>query len=221
MTNQIVYKMKSIIKANLYFFIPLVLLWLLLFIAIFIVEKTALHLMLNSFHTNGLDVFFRFYTEVGGFLPFVVAAGLLFYKFGAAIMVLVTQLLVSVPVQVLKRTIDADRPKLFFEKLQLAFPQVEGVHLHANHSFPSGHTAAAFALFLCLTVLVSKRAYKFLFFLLAVGAGFSRIYLSQHFAADVLAGSVVGVLVSYLYLTYHQKISVSWFDKSLLSWAGK
>jgi membrane-associated phospholipid phosphatase len=35
-----------------------------------------------------------------------------------------------------------------------------------------------------------------LFFLLAIACGYSRLYLGQHFFADVYAGSIVGTLLS-------------------------
>jgi membrane-associated phospholipid phosphatase len=37
-----------------------------------------------------------------------------------------------------------------------------------------------------------------LFLILAVAVGFSRIYLSQHFLPDVLAGSLIGVAGGWL-----------------------
>ena len=50
------------------------------------------------------------------------------------------------------------------------------------------------------TVLVKNKNWGFAFALTAVAAGFSRIYLAQHFLADVIAGSVVGVVVTMLIL---------------------
>ena len=60
----------------------------------------------------------------------------------------------------------------------------------SDHSFPSGHTAAAFAaafaLFLC-----HKRAGSAAL-ILAVLMGFSRLYLFVHFPSDVIAGALLG-----------------------------
>lgn len=209
--------MKEIIKSNVPFLLPTFLFWLLLFVAVYCFDKADLHLQINAFHSMFFDKFFKLYTEVGGWFPFVVAVGLLFYRFGAAVLIVASQLAATIPVQVLKRTIDADRPKLFFEKIAVDLPQVEGVDLHNTHSFPSGHTAAAFALFFCLSVLASRPLYKILFFILSLLVAFSRVYLSQHFTLDVVVGSIIGVLASMLYYYYHKKMNVSWFKKSLLS----
>jgi membrane-associated phospholipid phosphatase len=116
-----------------------------------------------------------------------------------------------------KYYIKEDRPKLFFEKLKQPLHEIQGVSMHSINSFPSGHTASAFALFLCLCFITQRDWLKFLFFIMAFVTGFSRIYLSQHFALDVLVGSLIGIVVTYTYAVFHQKIKVSWFDKSLIS----
>lgn len=71
--------------------------------------------------------------------------------------------------------------------------QVAGVDLHSSMSFPSGHTTAAFAIFLSLAILLQNKKMGLLCFLLAIVTGYSRIYLSQHFPIDVLIGSGIGV----------------------------
>jgi membrane-associated phospholipid phosphatase len=71
--------------------------------------------------------------------------------------------------------------------------------LHAN-SFPSGHATGAFSLYCFLSLSMPAR-YRFLgalFFLLALGTGYARMYLAAHFFADVYAGSIIGTLVALL-----------------------
>jgi membrane-associated phospholipid phosphatase len=65
-------------------------------------------------------------------------------------------------------------------------------------SFPSGHTMGAFGFFLLLNYFIPKKNpyLSVLLFMLALSCGYSRIYLGQHFFADVLAGSITGVVVS-------------------------
>lgn len=85
------------------------------------------------------------------------------------------------------------RPKKIFEEIgELRY--VEGVENWSYYSFPSGHTTTAFATFFTLSVLTDKPALKLLFFIIAVLTSFSRVYLSQHFYEDVIAGSVCGIL---------------------------
>ena len=66
----------------------------------------------------------------------------------------------------------------------------------SDHSFPSGHTAAAFAaafaLFLC-----HKRAGSAAL-ILAVLMGFSRLYLFVHFPSDVIAGALLGLSFGFI-----------------------
>lgn len=71
------------------------------------------------------------------------------------------------------------------------------------HSFPSGHTLGAFAFFLLLSLFLpkSQKAWSILFFFLALGCGYSRMYLGQHFFKDVYAGSIFGVfIIAFIYL---------------------
>lgn len=62
-----------------------------------------------------------------------------------------------------------------------------------DYSFPSGHTAAAFA---ATTALFFDRK-KYLWIpalILAVLTGFSRLYLYVHYPTDVLGGIIIGIL---------------------------
>jgi undecaprenyl-diphosphatase len=63
----------------------------------------------------------------------------------------------------------------------------------STYSFPSGHSATAFA---CATVLASLAPrWRLPFFVLAALIALSRLYNGVHYPTDVLAGSALGVLV--------------------------
>ena len=67
-----------------------------------------------------------------------------------------------------------------------------------THSFPSGHTATAFA---GATVLSSfAPRYRLVFYALACLIGFSRLYNGVHYPTDVLAGAVLGTATALLLL---------------------
>jgi undecaprenyl-diphosphatase len=67
-----------------------------------------------------------------------------------------------------------------------------------THSFPSGHSATSFA---CATVLAAYAPrWRVVFFVLAALIALSRVYNGMHYPTDVLAGSVLGVLVGLLVL---------------------
>ena len=83
------------------------------------------------------------------------------------------------------------------------------------NSFPSGHTACAFAIYFCLSMMVKNNWLKFFFFFLALLTAFTRVYLSQHFFMDVYGGSLVGAfsaLVAYLIVL---RIKKNWVEQPL------
>ncbi|GHT32197.1 hypothetical protein FACS189434_03410 [Bacteroidia bacterium] len=165
------------------------------------------------------DIFFKYITELGSWLPFVIVAGLLFYKLGDALFVLLPQLLLGIVVRIIKVNVAAPRPSLYFSTHfpDVALHQVDGVALHHTNSFPSGHTATVFSLMLCLTLIFNKKSWLApIFFVLAVLAAYSRIYLSQHFAEDVLAGSLAGVLITMLVFWLYQRKFYAWENKSVV-----
>jgi membrane-associated phospholipid phosphatase len=84
---------------------------------------------------------------------------------------------------------------------------VEGVVPYsAMTSFPSGHTMSAFALAIGLVYLFKLNRGLWIFPLVgAVIVGISRVYLVQHFLKDVLAGSLLGVLIGLIIVWLHQR----------------
>lgn len=209
--------MWKLIKDNKFFFSILLVFWMLCLVLLFSKTKAELHMLLNSNHSKFFDDFFFYLTELGAWFPFVVAVLLLFYRFGAALIVLVPQLLVALPIYAIKQFYDAPRPIAFFVQEQFVKLEVVGVDYHGTNSFPSGHTTSAFALFLSLAVLFKHPLLKLLFVFLAIGVGYSRIYLSQHFAGDVFGGSIIGSLFCFVYIYMQQKYARPWMDKSLLT----
>ena len=197
-----------------------------LLVVIVCTDQAALHRLLTLDYlahfspamVAAQDLFFKYATELGASVPFVVAAGLLFYKVGDALLVLLAQGATALLVYPVKVLVGAPRPSLFFATYypDVVLHQVDGVTLHAVNSFPSGHTAAAFSLMLCLTLICRKKPWAApLFLLLAVVAGWSRIYLSQHFAEDVCAGAVVGVVATLLVVWLGSRRQYAWAQCSL------
>jgi undecaprenyl-diphosphatase len=75
-----------------------------------------------------------------------------------------------------------------------------------SHSFPSGHTATAFAGAMMLSYLVPRAAPAF--FTLAAAIAYSRLYVGVHFPLDVVGGAVIGVATALLLLAVARRRSV-------------
>jgi membrane-associated phospholipid phosphatase len=181
-------------------------------------EKADLHLYLSTPHTAFGDVFFKYFTKIGGSFPFIVAGLLLFYKYRATIFIMVSGAFASIFVHTFKRIYNMPRPKTFFAQNfpNIALPQVEGIHLHSTHSFPSGHSTAAFSFFLCLALMTKNKTLQFFYCIAAILAAYSRIYLHQHFASDVLVGAIIGGISTTLcYIFIFNKYKMAWANGSL------
>lgn len=76
----------------------------------------------------------------------------------------------------------------------------EGVKLLISHiadsAFPSKHTAVAFVL--ALGVFLEKKRLGIWLLVLALLIGLSRIVVGAHYPADILAGMLIGICVSFL-----------------------
>lgn len=159
-----------------------------------------LHLAINRYHHPFSDVFFRYFTHVGdGIFAILVLVVVLFRNVRQALILLMAYILSSGIAQGLKRLIfdEEKRPGFFLSDLD-HFHQVEGVVLHHNNSFPSGHATSAFALFCVLALLTQNKLMQILLFTCAALASFSRVYISQHFMADVYTGMIIGTLSAVL-----------------------
>lgn len=210
--------MKTILKANKAFFIPYAFFLVVGTVLIIVNTKAETHLEFNSFHNSFADVLMYYATYLGhGYMPVFVGIILLFIRFRWLIIMALSNIISALVTQLLKHTLFADivRPKKYFEGLhELYF--VPNVENHLYNSFPSGHTTCAFALYLSLALCVKNRGLKLLFFVLAIFASYSRIYLSQHFLEDVYAGSLIGTITTLLVFIFMQKRSAAWLESSLL-----
>lgn len=76
-----------------------------------------------------------------------------------------------------------------------------------SYSFPSGHSASAFAVAGVLSYYFKK--YSVCFYSLAVLIAFSRIYLYVHYPSDVAGGIILGLLCSRFAIFVAEKIKFS------------
>jgi membrane-associated phospholipid phosphatase len=78
------------------------------------------------------------------------------------------------------------------------------------HSFPSGHTAAAFGFFGVLAF--ARRRAAWLFLGVPTAIAWSRVYIGAHHLSDVLAGSVVGLFGAWITWTRVGPLVARWLD---------
>jgi membrane-associated phospholipid phosphatase len=178
-------------------------------------------LLFNALHTPFFDQLFKYTTQMAEapMLLLIVIVAVRF-SYGKGVLLGLNALLVFGVTALLKNVAFGDqvRPSVFFEgKEQLNF--VQGVEIYRYHSFPSGHTSSAFALFFLMSILIKDKKWAPLFFTLALMVGVSRVYLLEHFFRDVYVGSAVGVLcTSAFYLIFANSRfynNLTWKDKAL------
>lgn len=253
--------MKSLFKQNAVFLTLSLLLALSLGLALIYIPKDELHLLLCDRHTHARDIFYRYYTTLAEWLPYVICVALLlFTKIGHGVFASTAMLLSTLLTQVCKHIVNAPRPVTWFtEHFQdIQLPLVDGVHMNLWYSFPSGHTTSFFAMTLAVCILITKNlsakrsnseavyqhcglsalavyqrnghiaersysdsgltalAVQLLLFIAATLGAYSRIYLSQHFAMDVFAGLLVGILSTLAaYAIFYRFQDKKWYNYRL------
>ena len=187
-------------------------LYLLLLVAggilVLVIPKAEIHLFINQYHNHFFDFFFRNLTWLGSGWAVAVLFILLLFKYKrVAVIYLVGNLLITLIVQGLKHLVfnDVLRPAAYFQGIHPLF-LAPGESMHMHNSFPSGHSATAFGIFVILIYLTKNPWGKFAWLTLALIIAFSRVYLSQHFLIDTLVGSFIGTIgmgfTIYLFVRY-------------------
>ncbi|MBK7308824.1 MAG: phosphatase PAP2 family protein [Chitinophagaceae bacterium] len=128
--------------------------------------KEAAFISLNSYHPFYLNVFFINYTFMGDGIFAVCLTALMFFYFKrkqAGFALLYSFLISGLAAQLLKNLFNSPRPKLYFEAgTYLNF--IDGVTLSGSSSFPSGHTATAFAIAGVLVLMMKNKTGNCLFY---------------------------------------------------------
>lgn len=145
---------------------------------------------------DGLAIFVHY----GLYFAVVIAAVLILYvvKQKKEVFVMLNSLaLCSLLVYGTKLIIQRERPDVIFD-----------LPLMDEFSFPSGHTAIAFAIASTMSYFTKRRT-DIVLFILAVLVGMSRIYLQAHYLTDVIAGALIGIFSSWIIRKY-QKVILTW-----------
>lgn len=188
-------------------------------VAVVLMDKLVLHAVINAYHAPLLDGFFGTVTHLAdGVVPTVLALSLLFFRDVRSFLMMGLGCGVgAIVVQLLKRQVfpHMHRPAMFREELG-DMDWVSGIDLHNHFSFPSGHATAAFGMCLALAVVSGRRRWGAVLAVAASVLAFSRVYLSQHFLEDAIAGAVLGTGASLL---VYRWLYVSPFSRK--AWLGR
>jgi len=182
---------------NRYYFLGFVLFIVAGFFFACCTSKDSCFLYLTSYHNRLLDIFFISYTNLGDgiFTIIIVLCLLASRRFEFAWQILAAFVVSGLVAQLLKHFVYSPRPKEFFMGHQHIY-LINGITLSGSSSFPSGHTASIFALATMLALFSKNKKLSCFYLMMAILVGYSRIYLSQHFLTDILAGSIIGVSVA-------------------------
>lgn len=205
------------IAANRSFLLPYVLFCLLFLSLILKYSNSTFFLFVNGLNSEILDTLFYYFTFLGdGALAAILIIGLLWVSYRDALTFLIITILITVIVSILKDHVfpELNRPVAYFGTTQY-------LHLVAGYkppilsTFPSGHTATAFSIGLYLSILSKQNLTKYILFIVAFFVGYSRMYLSAHFPADVVGGATLGVITTLLCYYLSLNLYGAWGDKKI------
>ena len=174
---------------------------------ILVLGKNGAFQLINSNHNEIADQFFKYFTHYGdGLMWAPLAIYCFFYRRKYFITVVAGVVISTILAQILKRVVYPDelRPITYLSE---NFPVhiIDGVTMKRVHSFPSGHTTTAFAMALIMAYMVNNKIWSVLFPLFALLAGYSRVYLGQHFPTDIFAGMCIGIVSAIISLLIYKK----------------
>ena len=155
-------------------------------------DFAILNFIQNNLTNSFTDMFMRFFTHLGdyGALWIITAVVMLMFKKTrkAGLCLAVSLVATAVIGNVILKNVFARLRPFIVENFPIIISPPGG------YSFPSGHTSSSFAAATSLSLHYKK--YAAAFYIVAALIGFSRIYLYVHYPSDVVAGAILGVVVS-------------------------
>ncbi|MCR5208690.1 MAG: phosphatase PAP2 family protein [Lachnospiraceae bacterium] len=143
-----------------------------------------------------LDAVFVFFTYLGnaGIIWGIVATVLILIKATrkAGVCCFIACFMVAILNEgIIKHLVNRPRP----------FTEIDGLSIliraPGSSSFPSGHTATAFAVTTILFLMLPKK-YSFIALVVAGCISFSRMYVGVHYPTDVLGGLISGIVCGFM-----------------------
>lgn len=199
--------MKIGIKEVLQRIRPFFILYLIVLCACLIVKllytREQIFFAVNGWNSPWADYIEPYMTDLGdGIAAITLSLILLLFSYRKFLLLASSYLVTGLVAQIIKYIVDFPRPSIYFKAQWDHVHIVKGVYILSYNSFPSGHTTSAFSAAVVLTYLSTKKGWGIPALLLAILIGYSRMYLTEHFFEDVVAGSVTGVLVTIFWLSW-------------------
>jgi membrane-associated phospholipid phosphatase len=206
---------KDILYRVRFFFIPYLILLSICLIIKLIYSKDDIYFAVNGFHNTYTDWLAPYITDFGEGLTIVALSVIIaLFNYRKSFLLLTSYVVTAILAQIIKHLINAPRPKLYFADQLKRMYFVKGVEIYSHNSFPSGHTVSAFSAAVVLTYVVKNKSWGLLFLIIAILVGYSRMYLSEHFFEDVVGGSVLGVILTVIWLYFFERKQFMQGDKS-------
>lgn len=188
-------------KKSYLFFTAYFVLLLMAIVAFQYEEHGDFVLFLNDRHTPFWDSFFKLFTYGGDVFVFIPIALRLLMKRRRHGYVFLLVGLVQLGVSTFLKQIvfkGVPRPRIYFQETAI-LNFIDGVPMQDFGSFPSGHTMTAFVMATFLALMLQKNHWSVVLLIGAALVGISRVYLLQHFLIDIIAGSLLGVLITTVF----------------------
>ena len=168
-----------------------------LFILSYIFGRDVVFLWFNTNLGASADIFFSYFTHLADgwiLIPYlIIIVGV--YKKDLQFLV-INFIFSTLLTQITKQLIWPNINRPIASGIDLSkIHTVAGVEVHSFNSFPSGHTATAFTLFLVSVYFFPNKKVLLGAGLYAIICSYSRIYLGQHFPLDI-AGGIIAALLS-------------------------
>jgi membrane-associated phospholipid phosphatase len=185
------------------FFIPYLAILCACLVIKLIYTRADIYFAVNAVYTSWADLAAPYITDIGdGVTVLALSAMLALFNYRASFLLLTSYAASSLVAQILKYSFNMPRPKAYFAADISRIHFVKDLYILTKRSFPSGHTVTAFSAGIVLCYLINNKMWGTLLFFVALLVGYSRMYLSQHFFEDVMAGSAIGVFVTVLWLGF-------------------
>ncbi len=83
----------------------------------------------------------------------------------------------------------------------------------SDFSFPSGHSAHAFAVGLVILIMMPRKI-GVPIFAISILMAYSRLYVGVHYPTDVIAGALIGAVIAFISVFIVNKLSELWAKRN-------